>query len=203
MINWWNSLMLSQQIFACIAIPSTVIVLIQTVLLLIGIGDDSGSEGADFDEDGVPDGGDGDGLTLFTVRGITTMLAVTGWSGMALLETALPDIVSVILSVLFGVAMLFLMAYIMKLVSKLQASGNIDVENAIGKVAQVYIPIAPSGSGFGKVTMTVQEKFCEFNAITTAGYTLKTGLYVRIVAVDESGTLVVEPLGNSSRDADC
>ena len=57
-------------------------------------------------------------------------------------------------------------------------------------------------SGFGKVTMTVQEKFCEFNAITTADYTLKTGLYVRIVAVDESGTLVVEPLGNSSRDAD-
>jgi membrane-bound ClpP family serine protease len=102
----------------------------------------------------------------------------------------------------FGVAMLFLMAYIMKLVSKLQASGNIDIENAIGKVAQVYIPIAPSGSGFGKVTMTVQEKFCEFNAITTADYTLKTGLYVRIVAVDESGTLVVEPLGNSSRDAD-
>ena len=107
MINWWNSLMLSQQIFACIAIPSTVIVLIQTVLLLIGIGDDSGSEGADFDEDGVPDGGDGDGLTLFTVRGITTMLAVTGWSGMALLETALPDIVSVVISIVLGIAMLY------------------------------------------------------------------------------------------------
>lgn len=194
--------MLSQQIFACIAIPSTVIVLIQTVLLLIGIGDDSGSEGVDFDDDGLPDGGDGDGLAIFTVRGITTMLAVTGWSGMALLETSLSPIISVIISIVLGASMLFLMAYIMKLVSKLQSSGNIDIENAIGKVAQVYIPIAPAGSGYGKVTMTVQEKFSEFNAITTADHTLKTGLYVRIVAVDEAGTLVVEPVGNSSRDAE-
>ena len=47
MINWWNSLELTQQIFACIAIPSTLILLIQTILLLIGIGN-----GSDADPDG-------------------------------------------------------------------------------------------------------------------------------------------------------
>ena len=38
MIAWWNSLGTAQQIMALIAIPSTLIMLIQTVLLLIGFG---------------------------------------------------------------------------------------------------------------------------------------------------------------------
>ncbi len=199
MANWWNSLILAQQILALIAIPSTLVLLIQTVLLLIGFGD---SDGDDFDDAGYAgdiDAGD-DGLSLFSIRGIMTMLAVMGWSGMALLETSLPEGVSIFLAIVFGIIMLFLMAFSMKAVSKLQSSGNIDIGNAVGKVAQVYIPIAPSGSGAGKVTITIQEKYSEFNAITTANQTLRTGSYVRVVAVDDSGTLVVEPLGGEKNE---
>ena len=199
MINWWNSLDLTRQIFALIAIPSTVVLLIQTVLLLIGLGDDG-----DIDGDGIPDTDvDGsDGLVLFSVRGIVVMLSVTGWSGLAFLEIEqLPTIIAILLSVLCGVVMLFVMAYIMKLVSKLQSSGNIEIGNAVGKVAQVYIPVSPAGTGNGKVTITIQDKLCEFNAITTSDHTLKTGSYVRVVAVDESGILVVEPLGSNSESA--
>ena len=195
MLNWWLSLDLIQQIFALIAIPSTLILLIQTVLLLIGLGDggeaDSGALETDSD---IDDASSGDGLALFSIRGIVSMLAVMGWSGMALLDTALPDVVSIIIAVVLGVGMLFLMAYIMKWVSKLQASGNIEVGNAIGKVAQVYLTIPPSGEGSGKVNLTIQDKYCEFNAITTVSSRIKTGAYVRVVAVDEIGMLVVEPI---------
>ncbi len=201
MINWWNSLELTQQIFACIAIPSTLILLIQTVLLLIGIGGE-GDGDADGDLDGdvdgdVDDGIDGgdDGLALFSVRGIMSMLAVMGWSAMALLETPLPSLVSILISVALGVLILFLLAYVMKLIYKLQNSGNIDLGNAVGKMAQVYIPIPPNGSGAGKVHLTIQEQYCEFGAITAMGTKIKTGSYVRVVAVDEAGMLVVEPLG--------
>ena len=197
MLNWWISLELIQQIFALIAIPSTLILLIQTVLLLIGMGGggeaDSGILDADGDIDDV-DGASGDGLALFSIRGIVSMLAVMGWSGMALLETALPDIISILIAMALGIGMLFLMAYIMKWVSKLQVSGNIDVGNAVGKVAQVYLAIPPSGDGAGKVNITIQDKYCEFSAITTASQKIKTGAYVRVVAVDEVGTLVVEPI---------
>ncbi|NLW74222.1 MAG: hypothetical protein GX057_04920 [Clostridiales bacterium] len=197
MINWWNSLTTTQQIFALIAISSTVVIIIQTILLLIGLGD--GGD-ADVDGDGVVDDVDGDGLALFSIRGIMTMLAVMGWSGMALLETSLPEGVSIFIAILLGLVMLVLMAYIMKLISKLQSSGNIDVGNTIGKVAQVYIPIAPNGQKAGKVTLTVQEKYTEFDAITTSNQTLKTGAYVRVVAVDDSGTLVVEPIGGGNTE---
>ena len=45
MIDWWNSLSVAAQVFACIAVPASLVLLIQTVLMLIGIG----SEGGDGD----------------------------------------------------------------------------------------------------------------------------------------------------------
>lgn len=192
MINWWNELDLIQQIFALIALPSTVLIVIQTVLLLIGIG---GESDTDVDVDNV-DGIDlpDDGLAIFSVRGILSMLCITGWVAVALLETSLPAGVSIGIAIACGIATLIGMAYLMRAVNRLQSSGNIDIGNCIGKIGEVYIPIPSSGNGSGKVNLTVQEKFSEFTAITTSGEPLKTGAFVRVVAVSESGVLVVEPI---------
>ena len=193
MINWWNELLLIQQIFALIAIPSTFLIVLQTVLMLIGIGGDNAADAdgdIDVDDLEIPD----DGLALFTVRGVTSMLCITGWVAVALLETSLPQGVSIAIAILSGVATLIGMAYLMRAVYKLQSSGNIDVENCIGKIGEVYIPIPAAGNGSGKVNLTVQEKFSEFSAITTSDDQLKTGAFVRVVAVGPSGVLVVEPL---------
>ena len=182
-IEWWNNLLLGQQIYLLVAIPSSVILIIQTVMLLGGLGDD-----AEGDIDDPMD----DGLTLFSVRGIVSMLCITGWSGFALLETTLPLGVSILISVALGIATLVGMAFLMRALQRLQSSGNIVVSNTIGKVGQVYIPIPPNASAAGKVNITVQEKYSEFSAITMEDETLPTGTYVRVVAVDDAGTLVVE-----------
>ena len=55
MLAWWDSLSLISQIFACIAIPTTVVLAIQTVLMLIGL-DTEGADGADISIDhGIDD----------------------------------------------------------------------------------------------------------------------------------------------------
>ena len=192
MINWWNELDLIQQIFALIALPSTVLIVIQTVLLLIGIGGESDTDVDVDDVDGIdlPD----DGLAIFSVRGILSMLCIMGWVAVALLETSLPAGVSIAIAIACGIATLIGMAYLMRAVNKLQSSGNIDVGNCIGKIGEVYIPVPAAGNGSGKVNLTVQEKFSEFTAITTSGDQLKTGTYVRVVAVSDAGVLVVEPI---------
>ena len=192
MINWWNELDLIQQIFALIALPSTVLIIIQTVLLLIGIGGESYTDVDVDDVDGIdlPD----DGLAIFSVRGLLSMLCITGWVAVALLETTLPAGVSIGIAIACGIATLIGMAYLMRAVNKLQSSGNIDIGNCIGKIGEVYIPVPAAGEGSGKVNLTVQEKFSEFTAITTAGEQLKTGSFVRVVAVSEAGMLVVEPI---------
>lgn len=182
---WWGSLMLIQQICLIIAVPATVILLIQTMMLLFGMDEELNSD-ADASLD--------DGLTLFSVRGIVSMLCITGWSGYALLETPLPEWASVLISVVLGIATLLAMAFLMRALQRLQSSGNIEIANAVGKVGQVYIPIPANASAAGKVNITVQEKYSEFSAITMGDEALPTGTYVRVVAVDDVGTLVVERL---------
>lgn len=187
MIDWWNGLELAQQIFALVGIGSTVILVIQMAMLLFGLGDDS-----DADVDDIDDVGDGDGLALFTVKGIIAMLSITGWTGVIFLGTEMPTALSYVLAFLCGFATLVIMAYVMRAISGLQSSGNIEIGNAVGKVGQVYIPIKPNCAG--KVNITVQGQYSEFTAISTSSETLSTGSYVRVVAVDEAGTLVVEPI---------
>ena len=115
MITWWNELLLIQQIFALIAIPSTFLIVLQTVLMLIGIGGDNAADAdgdLEVDDIEVPD----DGLAIFTVRGVTSMLCITGWVAVALLETSLPQGVSIAIAILCGIATLIGMAYLMRAV---------------------------------------------------------------------------------------
>lgn len=54
MFEWWNSLGITMQAFYCIAIPATLIIVIQTILLMIGIG--HGGEGVEFSDTSGIDG---------------------------------------------------------------------------------------------------------------------------------------------------
>ena len=52
MFAWWDSLSLISQIFACIAIPTTLVLIIQTILMFIGLdGDGIGDMDGDFSLD--------------------------------------------------------------------------------------------------------------------------------------------------------
>ena len=197
MINWWNSMDLTGQIFALIAIPSTLVLVVQTVLLLIGVG--GLADGVDLDGDGLPDtpgfDGDGDGgLALFSLRGIMSLAAVAGWSGLVMHEAEIPLGLTVFLAAAFGFLAMVGIAFIMKLAGKLQQNGNLDIGYAIGKVGTVYIPIPPKMTGSGKINLTIQERFVEVDAKTPWDRKLNTGESVKITATDPAGIVVVEPL---------
>ena len=64
---WWESLTALERVFAAAAIPATLLLIIQLVTTLIGLGGQDGdADGPDLDGDGVPDGIDldldGDGV---------------------------------------------------------------------------------------------------------------------------------------------
>ncbi len=56
---WWDSLTMLQRIFACVAVPATLVLILQLVLTLVGLGGHDGD--LDADGDGIPDGIDLDG----------------------------------------------------------------------------------------------------------------------------------------------
>ena len=101
---------------------------------------------------------------------------------------------TILLSVVFGAATLLLLGYIMYGVSRLQSSGNVDLQTAVGKAGTVYIPIPEAYSGNGKINITLNETFMEVEAVTGADRRLYTGESVRVTGTDDTGRLIVEPI---------
>ncbi len=221
MIDWWNSLSLISQVFACIAVPSTAVLLIQTVLMLIGIGGeadggDSFSFGEgdatdveiDADIDSVADAGSGvygdqelisdgdisgmDGLRIFTVRGIIAFLVVFGWVGVVLEGAKAPLWVTLLVSTVCGIAVMLLMALLMRSVMKLRDNGNADNRNAIGVSGKVYLSIPAERRGEGKINIMLQGSYVEREAVTDEKEAIPTGAEVVVTSLSGQTTLVVK-----------
>ncbi len=215
MFEWWNALSTIQQVFYILAIPSTIILVLQTILLLFGIGGGHDAElsagdtdvdiDAEVDADGsfVPEhdlphdqGAEHEaGLRVLTVRGIVAFLAVCGWIGVAALDMGASPALASVLAIVAGFAAMVLVAVALRFSLKLQQSGNLDLKNAVGLTGEVYVPI-PRG-GKGKITLVVQDRFLELDA-ACAERELSTGEQVKVTAVTESNTLIVAPLESVS-----
>lgn len=102
MIDWWNGLTLMEQILYCIAIPSTLILLLQTIMTLCGFGHEGGdmnvsdTSGIDMDipddisfDTDIGDGGpvsDLGSMHFFTMQGIVAFLCIFGWTSIIILH---------------------------------------------------------------------------------------------------------------------
>ncbi len=206
-IDWWNSLSLVSQIFACVAIPATLILLIQTLLLFLGIGDDA--DGIDDIPDDVPEAdiGDGtygeelpseahdgiglEGLRIFTVRGIVAFFVVFGWVGMVMDGTGISLAITIPVSMVCGFAMMLALAFIFRAILKLRNDGNADNRNAVGTSGKVYLTIPPSRSGAGKINIMLQGAYVERDAVTDDESPITTGCEVVVIGVSGETELVV------------
>ena len=134
-------------------------------------------------------------LNLFSVRALTAGLAFFGLTGLAALRAGWPSLLALIAAVIPGVAAMVLVAYIMRSFLKLESDGSLRIANAIGCAATVYIPIPGGESAPGKVTLTLQNRTVELDAVTR-GEPLPTGADVTIVDVRDDGVLEVVPTPN-------
>lgn len=216
MLAWWEALSTLERIFAYIAIPSTVVLVIQTILLLIGLGNHGVADGSLNGEVEAPDGDldavdlpgedldadlpeteavlDGDaGLRLFTVRGFIAFFTVFGWSGLTMLRSGMAPGWAVFLALLLGMLSMLLMAAILKLFLRLQEDGTMDIRNAVGCAGSVYLTVPPKREGKGKVNVVVQEQWSEFEAVSDYHEPIRTGAEVTVVGVSGKNTLIVQP----------
>lgn len=208
--EWWNALGLASQIFFCIAIPATLVLLIQTVLMMIGIGDDADMDidvpdlpdgGPDMD---LPDGifGDGDvpgdldvsgfdGLRIFSLRGIIAFFVVFGWIGVAMDGADCPLWLTILVATLGGFAMMLFLAVLLRLTMRLKSDGNIDNRNAIGTSGKVYLTVPAARRGEGKVQIMLQGSYVERNAVTDDEEAIPTGSEVVVTGISGQTNLVV------------
>jgi membrane-bound ClpP family serine protease len=194
--NWWNELDLIRQILYCIAIPGTILLVIQTLLIIFGIG----GETAEFDVPEVEAAdltttGEGDfGLMgLFTLQGVVAFFCVLGWSGIVFLNASGNITVSLLVALAFGLAAMFGVTKIIRLSAKLQHSGNMNMKLLIGETGTVYIPIPEDKSKRGKVNVLLGERSFECDAVSESG-ALPANAAVRVTDILSGNVLVVEEI---------
>lgn len=206
--EWWNALGSASQIFYCIAIPATLVLLIQTLMMLIGMGGDSIDGDADgaidapvVDADGVfgedspiePIDASGlEGLRIFTVRGIIAFFVVFGWVGVVMLDAGIHLAVTLAVAAVSGFAMMVALAMLFKAVLKLRSDGNLDNRNAVGSAGKVYLTVPPKRSGAGKVQVLLQNVLVERNAVTDEAEAIPTGAEIVVIGVSGQVDLVVK-----------
>lgn len=195
MFDWWNSLTGIEQIMACIAVPATVILIVQTILILFTAFGGDGDMDADFDGDIDGDTIDGigvaDGLQIFTVKGFVSFFSIFGWSGLLFLRVGFGEVISLVLAFVLGLFAMVAIALAFKAMMKLQDSGNIDTKTALGVNGIVYINIPKARSGMGKVSAIVSGRYGEFDAVTDCEEDIATGSQIVVVAISSPNVLVV------------
>lgn len=210
MTQWWNALSVMQHIVFVIACATTLFMLGQIVMMLIGIGEsdaDADASDADAPDSGGLDAGHIDpdgggfrlfGLKIFTIRSIIAFFCIGGWVAFTM-EYFMKWPLALLIGVAAGLAAGLLMAYVMNALMKLQSSGNIDVGNSVGALAEVYLTIPARREGEGKINLTLQERFVELKAATECEEPIVTGAQVRVIGAIDEDSVLVEPAGDATR----
>ena len=195
MTEWWISLDLFMKILWCIAIASSLIFIIETVLTFIGADVEMDMD-TDFD---VPDGGfEGDpSMNLYTFRNLVNFLLGMSWTAILLQEQIASKALLMIIAFVVGALLVFAVMMMFKGLSKMQQSGNIDVyKSAIGCNGKVYLTVPAERKGTGKVQININNSVREYDALTDSEDDLKTGTSIKVTEVLDTNTLLVEEINS-------
>ncbi len=195
MTEWWTSLDLFMKILWCIAIASSLIFIIETVLTFIGADVEMDMD-TDFD---IPDTGfEGDpSMNLYTFRNLVNFLLGMSWTAILLNEQIASKALLMVIAFAVGALLVFAVMMMFKGLSKMQQSGNIDVyKSAVGCSGKVYLTVPGERKGSGKVQININNSIREYDALTDSEDDLKTGTSIKVTEVLDTSTLLVEEINS-------
>jgi membrane protein implicated in regulation of membrane protease activity len=188
MIEWFQELTSFQQTYWILAGISTFMFLLVLITTLIGAGsDDLGDIDSEIDAD------TGAGFQFFTLKNLVAFFAIFGWSGIASIDAGNSKSVTIIISVFFGLLMMFVMAALFYYISKLTASGTLKMKNALNAIGEVYLTVGANRSRTGKIQIKIQGALRELEALTDHNEDLKQGKIIKVIEVTNNGILIIEP----------
>lgn len=174
----------------CATLGGTIL-LVQTLMLVFGGSADS----TDADHMEVHDAhASGEGfLKMLSLKTLVAFVTFFGLAGLASQRAGMSPGPALVIGAGAGLIALWVVAWLMALLVQLHAQGNVQLENAVGKEGVVYLRIPARATGPGKVTVEVQNRTLEYDAITR-GDEIPTGARVRITALRDAETLEVSSL---------
>ena len=145
-----------------------------------------------------------EGLDLLSVRALSAGLSFFGIGGLVGMLTPLGLLVAIPLALIAGVAAMYGTAVAMRWMLGFEDDGTVLIHGAVGATGTVYLAIPGERQGSGKVTLTLQNRIVEYQAVTSAA-PLPTGAAIMVVDVVGPDTVdvVADPttkeLSNAAR----
>jgi len=185
--EWWDALQTIEKIYWGVAVPFTLLFIIQLILTFIGGGDfdTDGSVDVDIDTDA------GIGFQFLTLKNLIAFFTIFGWVGLASLDSGASNGLSILISALSGILMMAIMAAIFYFLGKSQESGTLNMNNAVGAIGEVYMVIKKNRQNIGKIQVQVQGTLRTLDAITDDNKDLNQGTVVDVLKIANNNILIV------------
>lgn len=166
-----------------LAVLGSVVFTLRLLLMVTGIGGDDGD---------LDDAGDSDGaFTWFSIQALSVLALGTGWFGLLAQETwGLPAAIAGLIAIGSGVLLTLLVARALRLVFRLEESGTLDVDRAVGASGTVYLTIPEDG--VGQVQVNVDGRLVTLDA-TAGSRRIETGAAISVDTIDGRGVAFVSP----------
>lgn len=174
--------------FWFIALPASLIFVIQTILTFIGADATDGLD-ADFDGDFDTDGG----FQIFSLRNLINFLLGFGWAGVSLYSSI--SNVALLIGASFAIGLVFVAFFfiVIRQLMKLSEDNTFKISETIDKTGEVYLNIPANKVGKGKILISVRGAIHELDAISDHG-AISQGTLVKVVRIENDRILVVTPL---------
>lgn len=189
MLDFLQGMELLQKGFWYIALITSTIFLIQTILTVVG---SDSSDGVNADFDGNLDHADAP-FQLFSIRNLINFLLGFGWTGVAFYQSISNKTILVILAIAIGVAFVFIFFLLIFQILKLTEDNTFNIQNLNGKTGEVYLTIPAEMSGKGKIQISLNGSNHELSAMTRSDKSLLSGQNVKVVEIKD-GLLIVAQL---------
>jgi hypothetical protein len=184
--DWWSGLSVVLKIFWALAIPFTVIFVLQLVLSFMG------HDGPDDIGDADVDGGEhGAGFQFFTLKNFIGFFTIYGWSGIAMIDSGASTGAAITVATISGTLMMFVMAGMFFLLMKAQYDGTLKIQTAVGNTGEVYLTIQSKRGGLGKVQIKVSGALRTLDALTDDDADIQTGKIVKVSQIVNDNILLV------------
>ncbi len=174
--------------FWFVAIPTSIIFIIQTIMTFVGGDVTDGST----DMDGGFDSTD-DGFHLFSLRNLINFLLGLSWSGISFYSSISNPLILIILSLFVGLFFVFLFFLIIRQLKRLAEDNSFKISDTLNKTAEVYLSIPAEKKGKGKIMISIKGSFHELDAMTENSR-IETGSVVKVVRIENQDILIVETI---------
>jgi len=132
-----------------------------------------------------------DAFKALSLQSVAAFAMGFGWGGLGALKgSGLSWTPTIAIALAAGVAMVWVLALLLKGIHDLQSSGNVLPTDSIGSEGDVYLTVPGNAEGRGQVRVVIGARQRIYNA-STESEPLPTGTRVKVVGVNNDNTLAV------------